>query len=637
MNHPADIVIFAASEPFADAAARIIKKRRLEHHVSVALATGEQALALAKEYARMGSRIFICRGRNTSLFQSHVSVPVIDVPFLYEEIYRSFEAVKAPPEKVTIIGFDKAWALLKTFRRISGLDVQIIAPKSPETVADELRQKLRPGTEVLIGGISVKRAVKECREMGLKHVPLLVDPSNISLAIDSALNILASMERKDEYLTTISATINRISNAVLNFDPSGNLLFSNDRGNALFPALRDLLFSGETAIYLKVGRRARADGFSVPRREQILRAGGKTYVAEYLPVIVNRKLKSIVVIVSSENSIQSAEKQLRLSQVSRGYTAKSHFGDIVGESRILKDTIRLAEKYARSHSSVLITGETGTGKELFAQSIHNKSSRADEPFVAINCAALPQSLLESELFGYVKGAFTGANREGKMGIFEMAHRGTVFLDEIGEMDLNVQAKLLRVLQEREVCRLGDDKIIPVDIRVISATNKDLEELVRQKLFREDLLYRLNVLELRLPPLRERAGDIPLLTDAYMGKQARPVSILPDAMDLLCRSAWPGNVRQLFNLLERIVTLADGEELAAGELAAILSPGIQPEREPGAMACGAALLESAVDGCEKARIGEALKRNRGNRGKTAKELGVSASTLWRKMKKYGISD
>mgnify|MGYP000060809047 CR=1 FL=1 len=171
-------------------------------------------------------------------------------------------------------------------------------------------------------------------------------------------------------------------------------------------------------------------------------------MAEYLPVIVSRRLKSIVVIVSSENSIQSAEKRLRLSKSERGYTAKSHFEDIIGESRVLKDTIHLARKYARSQSSVLITGETGTGKELFAQSIHNSSSRKNGPFVAINCAALPEQLLESELFGYVEGTFTGAVKGGKAGLFEQAHKGTIFLDEIGEMPLPLQVKLLRVLQEK---------------------------------------------------------------------------------------------------------------------------------------------------------------------------------------------
>ena len=201
----------------------------------------------------------------------------------------------------------------------------------------------------------------------------------------------------------------------------------------------------------------------------------------------------------------------------------------------MQDTIRLAKKYALSHSA---------------------SPRASEPFVAINCAAISQSLLESDLFGYVKGAFTGAKKEGKMGIFEMAHKGTVFLDEIGELDLSIQAKLLRVLQEKEVCRLGDDKIIPVDIRIISATNRNLQEMVENKQFREDLLYRLNVLELTLPPLRERKEDIPALVCSYLELHGHTITFSKEAMDMLCAADYPGNIRHLFNMIERILALTE---------------------------------------------------------------------------------
>lgn len=649
MNSAKDITIFAASETFAQTARDLVLERHLENHISVAEATGEETLKLALQYAREGSRIFICRGRNTSLIEHHVSVPVINVPYLYEEIYRSFEAAAAPPERVAMVGFDKAQDIMRTFRRISGLNVQLIEPKSPGTIMEELKEKLRPGTEALIGGFSVKRAISEIQEMGLRHIPLMVEPSNISMAIDSALNILSSMERKDEFLTTISTTINRISNAVMNFDTNGKLMLSNARAEHLLPSVQDLLFTGESAFYLTLDRRAYADSRTVPKKEQILCAGDNTYVAEYLPVIVNQKLKSIVVIISSENSIQTAEKRLRLSQSKRGYTAKSHFQDMIGNSLVFQETIQLAKKYARSHSSVLITGETGTGKELFAQSIHNASSRCNEPFVAINCAALPQSLLESELFGYVKGAFTGASKEGKMGIFEMAHKGTVFLDEIGEMDLNVQAKLLRVLQEREVCRLGDDKIIPVDIRIISATNKNLEELVQQKLFREDLLYRLNVLELRLPPLRERIEDIPLLIQSYSKKQHHPVTFLPQAIQLLETQPYPGNIRQLFNLLERIITLSDRVIIEASQIANILHLSTSRNEsyietanklspilvdEPHSIS-NTLSLDSSVDICEKERILKTLRKNKGRRKETANELSISTATLWRKMKKYDI--
>ncbi|MCB6610625.1 sigma 54-interacting transcriptional regulator [[Clostridium] symbiosum] len=631
MDPAKDIVIFAPSEAFASVAAALIEERALSNHVCLVEATGSRTLKYAEELVRAGSRIFISRGRNTSLLQKNITVPVIDVPYLYEEIYHSVKATGCSPREVALVGFDKAFQIMNKYKAISGQDIQIICPDSPATTERDVSRELRPGVKALIGGFSVKQA---SGLLNLKSIPLMVEPENVSLAIDSALNILTAMDHKDEYLSVISATVNRISSAVLNYDAAGRLLFSNEKARLLFHSadteqVRKLLFPDEAET-------------CTTRQERIITYESDNYMAEYLPVIVNRKIRSIVVIVSSENSIQSAEIQLRLNRNRKGYQAKNTFYHIVGKSMAIKSTIRLAEKYARSGSAVLITGETGTGKEIFAQSIHNQSSRAQEPFVAINCAALPQSLLESELFGYVKGAFTGANREGKMGIFEMAHKGTVFLDEIGEMDLSVQAKLLRVLQEKEVCRLGDDRIIPVDIRIISATNKDLSELVHTGGFREDLLYRLNVLELHLPPLRERREDIPLLIRSYLKKTKAQIHFTEKAIKLLSEGDYPGNVRQLFNLLERIVTLTETSEILPEDLNGMI-PGkrnffvnygkAEPEltEEKG----NTSVLSQTIQDSEQKRIEECLRNNSGNRGKTAAELNISTATLWRKMKKYHI--
>ena len=650
----ADIVIFAASETFAQTARELILERRLENHITVTEATGERTLKLALQFAREGSRVFISRGRNTKLIERHVSVPVINVPYLCEEIYSSFLAAGALPERVAMVGFDRAYNIMKTFRRISGLDVQLIEPQSPGTVIKELKEKLRPGTEALIGGFSVKRAISEIQDLGLRHIPLTVEPSNISLAIDSALNILASMDRKDEFLTTISTTINRISNAVMNFDVNGKLLFSNARADHMPQSVKKYLFTGEAAFYLELDGRTPADSRTAPKKEQILHVGYDTYVAEYLPVIVNKRLKSIVVIVSSENSIQMAEKRLRLSQSKRGYTAKNHFHDMIGNSPVFQETIQLAKKYARSQSSVLITGETGTGKELFAQSIHNASSRCSEPFVAINCAALPQSLLESELFGYVKGAFTGASKEGKMGIFEMAHRGTVFLDEIGEMDLNVQAKLLRVLEEKIVMRIGQERYIPINVRIVCATNKDLAELVRCGKFREDLFYRLNVLRLNLPPLRKHPEDIEELVDSFLSWLPQSLSlprplISPEALAVLKRYHFPGNIRELRNVIERLVVIAKGREIRESDISRVLLMNEAPcgnshkktvtvPPSPSAPAdANRRTKQSMLRAQINSTILQVLEETQGNKAETARRLGISPATLWRRLKEIAAQE
>ena len=233
----------------------------------------------------------------------------------------------------------------------------------------------------------------------------------------------------------------------------------------------------------------------------------------------------------------------------RGHTTKYNFSDICGSSPQIRQTVELAKKMARTDSSVLITGESGTGKELFAHAIHNNSQRAEAPFVAINCAALPETLLESELFGYEEGAFTGAKKGGKPGLFELANTGSIFLDEIEGMAPATQLKLLRVIQEREIIRVGGEKVIPIDVRIISASNEDLMPLIESGRFRRDLFYRVGTLPLELPPLRERKRDIPLLLEVFKSALHLTFLLTEEAKEALLRYEWPGNIRELRNCVE----------------------------------------------------------------------------------------
>jgi transcriptional regulator with PAS, ATPase and Fis domain len=297
----------------------------------------------------------------------------------------------------------------------------------------------------------------------------------------------------------------------------------------------------------------------------------------------------------------------------------------------MKQAVEWSKRIAKSENSILILGETGTGKELFAQSIHNHSARKAGPFIAINCAALSSSVLESELFGYEKGAFTGANAEGKMGIFEMAHNGTVFLDEIGEINFEVQAKLLRVLQEKEIVRVGGEKVIPVDVRIVSATNKDLQGLSYEGKFRNDLFYRLAVLELKLPTLAQRKEDIPLIISNYLTQHYPELTIQTKTLNHFTQFDYFGNIRQLINLIERCVVMTDYSEISYSTVVEIcnqefsMNDKISEIRTPS--------VTTAVS--EKEQIKQALSNNLGNRQKTASELGISTATLWRKMKKNGL--
>jgi transcriptional regulator with PAS, ATPase and Fis domain len=288
--------------------------------------------------------------------------------------------------------------------------------------------------------------------------------------------------------------------------------------------------------------------------DKLVRINNCDIVVTVVPIIDNNELYGAFAIVKRFSDVEKKQHKLRAQLIGKGHRAKYYFKDIIGNSIKINKCKDIAKRMAGSESSVLILGESGTGKELFAQAIHNNSNRKNYQFVAVNCAALPENLLESELFGYEEGAFTGARRGGKPGLFELAHMGTLFLDEIGEMPIKLQARLLRVLQEREVMRIGGDSVINVDVRIIAATNRDLEELVRKGQFRKDLYFRINVLPLRIPLLRERIEDIPLIITELKRELGAKFELTAAAKEKLLTHRWEGNVRELRNYLEYFANL-----------------------------------------------------------------------------------
>jgi len=325
-------------------------------------------------------------------------------------------------------------------------------------------------------------------------------------------------------------------------------------------------------------------------------------------------------------------------QLSKEIKSRYTFGDMIGKDRSIQKIFEIVPVVAATDATVLIEGSTGTGKDLLAKVIHNESKRAKNSFVKVNCAALPDNLLESEMFGYVKGAFTGAGRD-KPGRFQEADKGTIFLDEIGDLPLSLQAKLLRVLEDREFYPLGSRRTTKVDVRIIAATNQGLEGLAEAKRFRKDLFYRLNVIRLELPPLKSRKSDIPLLIDHILKRlnavnETRATRISEGAMEVLLNHDYPGNIRELENILEHALIICQADTIERKHLPlslqrSIPSDGTRQQSEPPHQ-------EPASHYGEKQRILETLRRHHGHRGKTARDLQMDRTTLWRKMKKYNIS-
>jgi len=345
-----------------------------------------------------------------------------------------------------------------------------------------------------------------------------------------------------------------------------------------------------------------------------------------------------LVLKKAEERERLKRENIRLRQTLRTIEERSSFGNMVAKSKSMREMFRFAEKVARFDTTVLITGESGTGKELVAQGIHFTGPRSQKPWVAVNCGSIPENLIESELFGHVKGAFTGADRT-RRGLFREADSGTLFLDEIEELPVSMQVKLLRALQENEVRPVGGTRAMKVNVRVVAATARNLEEEIEKNLFREDLYYRINVMPIRLPPLRERGEDIPLLARLFMEKFSAQLdtavqSISPAAMSQLLEHAWPGNVRELENVIQRAVVLAEGTELLPEHLPDSLGPDAM-HREIASLADGDSLKEARRE-LEKIMITRALKKTGGNRSQASRLLEISHPSLLSKMKQYGIT-
>jgi propionate catabolism operon transcriptional regulator len=378
---------------------------------------------------------------------------------------------------------------------------------------------------------------------------------------------------------------------------------------------------------------------------------GVSYVVHRGPLVDNGVTTGTVLTFQESRAVERLDRTLRSRQRAQQFVARYRLDDLVGSCAAIERVRQLVQRYAKSDATVLIRGESGTGKEMVAQSLHQLSARCDFPFVALNCGAFPEALLESELFGYEEGAFTGARRGGKAGLIEAAHRGTLFLDEIGEMPLPLQSRLLRVLQEREVVRLGSTEPTRIDVRIVAATHRALTAAVEEGEFRTDLYYRLNILNIALPPLRERLADIMPLAAGLLCQAARreprltariqnardAQEVLAPVSDSLCRHAWPGNVRELQNVIERItVELADAQADGTHFTDAVLqsiAPELFEQPETGRDAAALTLRQRSRR-VEADEIRAALDACNGDRDQVCEALGISKTTLWRKLNAAG---
>ena len=464
-----------------------------------------------------------------------------------------------------------------------------------------------------------------CDRRGLRRVHIHTKHDAVVAAMQEALNAAKTINLERTRSEIINIMLNHNEDGIIAIDDKGRILAINNQAYRVFQLstvgeligqpLSSVGASGEWKQLLENGS----------GKDRIICLHDKKYYVQYKPLSEMEAGAGALIFIKNTDRIIEEESRIRRGLSEKGLTAKYTFEDILGQSAAIRENIRMAERYSGVNSNVLIIGETGTGKELFAHSIHQASKRSHQPFVALNCAALPENLLESELFGYEAGAFSGASKGGKIGLFELAHKGTIFLDEIGEIPITLQAKLLRVLQKKEIRRIGSTSVHPVDVRVISATNINMEEKIKEGKFRSDLYYRLNLLDISIPPLRERKEDIQELVDHYLTRFACEMgksipTVTKDAARILKEHSWPGNVRELRNICERLTVLND-TSIIDEELLCRLK--IFRKEETFSVGETADSREDSVY--------DRLKPRKKKKD-LAEELGVSRTTLWRMAKR-----
>ncbi len=593
----------------------------------------EEALAAARELMATGAEVdvFVSAGSNGAYLRERADVPVVLITPTGFDMLQALSRARRMSDRVGIVTFGSVAPELEQFKELYGLEIEQRAYRTKVDAEACVRDLAERGVEVVVGPGLVSDLAEEA---GLRGV-FLYSQNSVREALERAIEI-ARIARSEE------AKRERINTILWNLGDGVVAVDLEERIQSINPAMAKLLgVPPERAIGARLSTLAPTLALSqvleggTEELEEIQRLGRRTLVVNRIPLREQGLQTGAVLTCQDATAIERVDRNLRALHRPRHLAAKHHLRDIVGDSPPMARIRALAERYARTEATVLITGPSGTGKELLAQGLHNASSRRRHAFVAVNCAAFPESLLESELFGYDEGAFTGSRRGGKPGLFEAAHTGTLFLDEVGDVPLPLQTRLLRVLQEREVLRLGSNDPTPIDVRVIAATNRDLGERVASGAFRDDLYYRLNILQLRVPPLDERREDIPAIAEHLLdaalrrhGALDRRRQALRLLIPLLIAYAWPGNVREMENVLERVAVLFADEGWGAVDVQQLRL--VVPELFRDAGAGGRRALAAVRRESEEAQIGRVLRECGGNRAEAARRLGIGRTTLWRRL-------
>lgn len=591
--------------------------------------------AALREIEEHNPEVIFSRGGTADAIRSAVNIPVVSISTTAIDLLRTLHPFVGRVQKVAFFHYQTPMPEVQLVAQVLGLTIDEFIFHNRDEMASRLIEAKTRGAELAFGGI----LVISMREVaGLEGVLVEAGEDAVQRAINEALSIArirrVELQRQARMRTILDAVTDGIlatdeTNTLTLVNPAAEKLLRVSAQEALGQDIRHVVPNTRTAEVLLSGQ---------AEIDEIQDIGGTTIVTNRIPIKVVGKTVGVVCTFTEASRIQQAEQHLRGSLKVKGFQARYRLEDILTHDPAMDNLKELTAMYATTDATVLLEGESGTGKELFAQGIHKKSSRCRGRFVAVNCAAIPETLLESELFGYEEGAFTGARRQGKAGYFEMAHKGTLFLDEISELPLAIQARLLRVLQEREVIRVGGAHVIPIDVRIICATNRNLAEWTASGHFRQDLYYRLNVLPISIPPLRERKGDIPLLARSFFqsklrgnARQFEEPEFADDVVPILVSHDWPGNVRELRNTMERLAIAAS--IMPDNSLKHILCqvwPHAKLFKKTDRCSGACESLKKLTRNFERETILGLLQEHDQNQAKVAQLLEISRMSLWRKL-------
>lgn len=602
-----------------------------------------EAIADGKKMEADGVEVIISRRGTAHMLRENLRIPVLSLPQASIDIVKSLKKASGLGNKIVLTSFRNKIVGVEILEELLNIEIVQSIYEDIASMESAVRSARSHGYDVAVGG---GLTIRVAEKLGLKCVEFETYEENLAETFENAISAAQANREEQKKAYRYQCVIDATTEGVIAIDSDGRINTINKTARKFLGIKSHKIIGQPISRYVSSKPVLQVLNAKGPVWNKIEKINGEPFVFNYLPMEMNNEIIGGISTFKDISNVMKAENAVRRS-LSKGLTAKYCIEDLIHESTVMRDIVNRSRQFAKTDSTILIMGATGTGKEILAQSLHNLSKRAGNPFVSVHCGALPEQLLESELFGYEEGAFTGSKKGGNPGRFELAHEGTIFLDEIDITPPSVQTRLLRVLQEKEVMRLGADRKIPIDVRIVAAASKDLGLSVQEGRFREDLYFRLNVLRIFLPPLKNRSEDIPVLLDYFIRKLSDkhgldPIALSHSYIQKLLEYSWPGNVRQLRNFVERLV-LNCNLRCSIDTMGELYEELIQypPKIQNIPSALDVEPLKEQFKATkidqESLVIKKALLNAKFSKTKAARDLGISRTTLWRKLKEAAIED